>query len=350
MTETDTETDAEPLHIAVTGAAGYIGSRVIRLLQETHSDWEITALDNFYHGTVRSIGDVDVEYVDIRHRNRLETALSGADIVMHLAAISGVDGCDANQDLAYDVNVTGTGNVAWFCRQTDVGLIFPFSMAVLGDPENFPITVEQPRDPMNWYGQTKVLGENLIDGLADGAFPAHLFLKSNLYGEHLVGDQRVSKGTVINFFVDRVFEGEPLTVYEPGSQSRNYVHVDDVARAYVRSAERMRRQLMAGNTGVERYEIASEEDLSVMTVAETVQTVAAEVADVDVDIDLVENPRGNETLVEEFGVDISRARRELDWGPTHTIKETVTQLLTQKMESEGNENSMAPDESVASPD
>jgi len=158
-------------HIAITGAAGYIGSRVAREIQETHPDWELTAIDNFYLAKVRAIGDLDIDHVDIRNQDRLEAALEGADVVLHLAAVSGVDDCQENQDQAYDVNVQGTNNVAWFCRKTGAGLVFPFSMAVLGDPEAFPITVDQPRGPMNWYGRTKLLSERAIDTFAEGRSP-----------------------------------------------------------------------------------------------------------------------------------------------------------------------------------
>jgi len=139
-TTTDTET-TEPIEnptIAITGAAGYIGSRVIVEMQEAHPEWELIALDNQYRGQVDSVGDVEIDHVDIRHRDRLESALSGADIVCHLAAVSGVDDCEENADLAYEVNVTGTNNVAWFCRKTGAAMAFPFSMAVLGDPPVVP--------------------------------------------------------------------------------------------------------------------------------------------------------------------------------------------------------------------
>ena len=136
---------AEPT-VAITGAAGYIGSRVIVEFQETHSDWELVAIDNQYRGQVDAVGDVEIQHVDIRNRERLEGALASADVVCHLAAISGVDDCEENSDLVYEVNVTGTNNVVWFCRKTGAALAFPFSMTVLGDPESFPITANQPRD------------------------------------------------------------------------------------------------------------------------------------------------------------------------------------------------------------
>ncbi|MFC7231481.1 NAD-dependent epimerase/dehydratase family protein [Saliphagus sp. GCM10025308] len=317
----------EPPTIAVTGAAGFIGSRVLHLLEQTHPEWSVRAIDNQYRGQVSAVGSVDIEHVDIRDRHRLESALDGADVVLHLAAISGVDDCDTNRDLAYDVNVTGTNDVAWFCRKNGSALVFPFSMAVLGDPDTFPITADDPRDPLNWYGRTKLLGECAIDTLADGAFPAHLFLKSNLYGDHVVDGTVVSKPTVINFFVNRATSNEPLTVYEPGTQSRNFVHVKDVARAYIHSCERLLEQLETGDTGTEIYEIAGTEDPSVMTVAETVQAIAREELNVDVDVELVENPRSGETMVESFTVDTSRADEHLGWSPRHTIEESVRELL-----------------------
>ncbi|MFC6837750.1 NAD-dependent epimerase/dehydratase family protein [Halomarina ordinaria] len=328
MTAHDSEThESDAPHVAVTGAAGYIGSRVVHELTERHPDWAVSALDNFYLGDVRRVGEVPVEHVDIRHRDELEAALSGADVVLHLAALSGVDDCDDHPDLAYEVNVLGTENVAWYCRKTETPLGFPFSMAVIGDPQAFPITVEHPRDPLNWYGRTKVLNEQAIEWYADGAFPAHQFMVANLYGEHEVGGRTVSKGTVINFFVNRALADETLTVYEPGTQSRNFVHVKDVARAFADSTECLLDRDEAGATGVEKFEIATDEDPGVVEVADLVQRIAREERDVDPDVELVENPRSGETLVDSFAVDTEAAREVLGWSPEESVEASVRDLL-----------------------
>jgi nucleoside-diphosphate-sugar epimerase len=316
--------ESESPRVAVTGAAGYIGSRVLWQLQRDHPDWDIVALDNFYLGQVRQVGDVTIEHVDIRSRDRLEESLAGSDVVLHLAAISGVDDCDEKPDLAYEVNVVGTNNVAWFCEKTGTPLAFPFSMAVIGDPDSFPITVDMVRDPLNWYGETKVLGERVIETMAEGSFPAHLFMISNLYGAHEVDGQEVSKNTVINFFVNRALAGETLTVYEPGTQSRNFVHVKDVANAFCLSVESL---VDEDRTGAREFEIASEEDPSVMAVAELVQRVASEVRGLDTDVALVENPRSAETMVESFGVSTERIADVLGWEPAETVEASIHELL-----------------------
>lgn len=332
MTQSNSSNDADRGQptITITGAAGYIGSRVVVELQEAHPEWNLRAIDNYYRGQVDSIGDIGIDYVDIRNRDRLEAALTGSDVVCHLAAITGVDECEENADLAYDVNITGTNNVGWFCRKTGTALIFPFSMAVLGDPQSFPITSHQPREPLNWYGHTKWISEQAIESFATDSFPAHLFLKSNLYGEHQINQTVVGKSAVTNFFVDRVLAGKSLPVYEPGTQARDFVHVKDVSRAYVRSAERLLNQLDSGKTGTETYEIAGGEDLSVIEVAETVRDAATEILNETVEIEFVENPRDGETLVEEFTVDISKADEILDWEPTESLEESVRQLLKRK--------------------
>ena len=315
--------------VAVTGAAGFIGSRVLAQLRRDHPDWELTGLDNFYRGEIREVAGISIDHVDIRHRDQLADALAGVDVVVHLAALSGVESCADRPDLAYETNVVGTTNVAYLCKRAGTALVFPFSAAVLGDPTEFPITTEMDREPLNWYGETKVLGEQAIETLAAGSFPAHQFLVANLYGHHRIDGRRVSKDVVIDFFVDRALAGEPLTVYEPGTQARNFVHVKDVANAFCLSAERLVEARDRGETGSRAFELATEEAPSVAEMAELVARIAREERGLEPTVELVANPREAETLVDEFTVDTTAVRETLGWEPHHTVEATIRERLTE---------------------
>jgi UDP-glucose 4-epimerase len=80
-------------------------------------------------------------------------------------------------------------------------------------------------------------------------------------------------------------------------------------------------------TGTETYEIASDEEMSVMELAEIVRKVTREERDVNVNVELVQNPRSAETMVEEFGVDVSAAREELGWENRERVNKSILEQL-----------------------
>jgi len=174
QTDTDETEPSDQPTIAITGAAGYIGSRVIVELQEAHPDWELTAIDNQYRGQVDSVGDVEIDHVDVRNRDRLENALSGADIVFHLAAVSGVDDCEENADLAYEVNVQERITSRGSAGRLGLHSRFRSVWLCLGTP-----VVPDYRRPA--AGSAELVRAHEGDqraghrGFAEGAFPAHLF-------------------------------------------------------------------------------------------------------------------------------------------------------------------------------
>jgi UDP-glucose 4-epimerase len=94
----------------------------------------------------------------------------------------------------------------------------------------------------------------------------------------------------------------------------------------------MREQLKADDTDAEKYEIASDEDPSVIIIAERVKELAREELGREVDIQLVDNPRSGETLVEDFTVDTTKARERLGWEPEHTVEESIRGLLRARAE------------------
>lgn len=313
---------SESLKVGVTGAAGYIGSRIAA--DQLDAGHDVIAVDNFYEPKIESIEGQRILDVDIRNREVVRQVFRDADVVMHLAAITGIEECEDNTELAFDVNVVGTENVAWLCREWGTPLVFPASMAIIGDPVEFPISTSHPRAPLNQYGLTKAMSEEDIGWLADGGFPALVFMKSNLYGHHRVSGVSVGKRTVINMFVERALAGEPLTVHEPGTQSRDFVHVRDVARAYQCSLD----HLADADDGSVTVPIASGESRSVLEIANLVQRVVEEERNESVSVELIENPRGaDETVADDFDVDVASARDVIGFEAEYTLERGVREMV-----------------------
>jgi UDP-glucose 4-epimerase len=311
----------ETFDVCVTGAGGYIGSRVTKLLLNEGHD--VTPIDSFRTAQVEEIEGVRVREADVRDRERVREAIDGSDIVMHLGAVSGVQDCEENPEEAFDINVAGTENVAWVCREKETPLVFPCSMAVVGDPVEFPITSDHPRRPLNHYGRTKAMSEEDIDWLAEGAFPAHVYIKSNLYGHHQIDEESVGKRTVINIFVDKALNEEPLTVHEPGTQARDFVHVKDVARAYMYSLEK----LVGAENGARTFPIASGECMSVLELAETVRDIVEEESGYTVEIEMVKNPRDSETVSDDFVVNTDGARDAIGFEAEYAVEDAVREMV-----------------------
>jgi len=314
---------SDSITVGITGAAGYIGSAVGSLLLEAGHD--LVALDNFQAPKVESIGGCRIEEVDIRNRQAVRTAFDGVDAVMHLAAISGVPDCQGNPEAAFDTNVTGTENVAWCCRERGLPLLFAGSMAILGDPVEFPISPDHPRRPVNLYGRTKQMSEDDVHALAEDSFPAMVLMKSNIYGHHWINGERIGKGTVINKFVNLAREGRPLTVYKPGSQARDFIHLQDVARAYEHALE----VVLNGEPGAQTVTIGSGECLTVMELAESVQRIGCEVLDAEPEIAVFENPREHETVTEDFTIETETAQNVIGFEAKRSVDEAVREMLTQ---------------------
>lgn len=315
MTETRT--------VGLTGAAGYIGSRVMHNLLDAGHD--VVAIDDFSAAKVQSVNGQEIVDGDIRDEDLVVSQFADVDVLLHLAAESGVQACDENPERAFDVNVRGTETVAWFCRKHDIPLVFPCSMAIIGEPVEFPITADHPRDPVNMYGLSKKMNEDDIRDLASREFPAHVYMKSNLYGHHEAGGERVGKRTVINIFAERALKDQTLTVHQPGTQARDFIHVKDVARAYEHSIETLLGDTEPGATTIP---LASGEDMSVLDLANLVQRVCGEEKGYEPKVELVENPRGEEAAGSDFSVDTSRAAETIGFEAEHTVEETVREMLS----------------------
>ena len=117
-----------------------------------------------------------------------------------------------------------------------------------------------------------------------------------------------------NVPVGRAIDGEPITIYDPGTRSWTVIHVIHVARAFMDSFEHLEEQLEVCETGVTTSPISSDEDQSVGAIAETVQQITM-TDDPESAVELLENQLRGETIVAEDAVDIARMPEEMDWHP-----------------------------------
>ncbi|WP_144903876.1 NAD-dependent epimerase/dehydratase family protein [Halobellus captivus] len=318
--------------IAVTGAGGYIGSRVVHEFLDAGA--EVIAIDDRSGNQVSSFSDAVFETVDIRDNQALRDALSDSDAVCHLAAVSGIPDCESDPDRAFEINVQGTENVTWHCRNREIPLVFASSMAVIGEPVEFPIGADHRRDPVSLYGLTKKMNEDDIHDLTRGRVPAHLFLTANLYGTHDCEGVTVGKETVINIFIERALADRPLTIHRPGTQTFDFIHVNDVARAYRHSVTSLLEQANSAEAtadiGAVDIPLASGEQLSVIDVAELVQRVCGEERGHEPEINYVEDPRESQPTGPDFTVDTEPARERLGFETEHTVEGTVRRALRER--------------------
>lgn len=304
--------------IGVTGALGYLGSRVCLELKER--GFEVVPVDDFSNNKVDNLPELEIIDADVSSLERIKEVFSGVDAIVHLAASSSLEACTERPEEAFKNNVIAASNIAWFCRQNEIPLSFASSVAVFGAPDKLPITEQTPKNPQNFYGETKLMGEEDIQRLSRESFRSHIFNIANICGSHEVGGERVARSNVVELFLQEAIEGEDMTVYRPGTQSRDFISVNDVARAFVFSVKNL---LSSEEEGAERYILASGRSTGIFSLAEKISEIARE-RGIESDATLVENPRESEVVAEEFEIDPKKIKRELGFSPEESLEEIIS--------------------------
>ena len=220
--------------VLVTGGAGFIGSHLIDKL--LHEGFEVIALDDFSSGKIENLrhhsGASSFRLIrgDIRNMGDVKKAVEDADAVFHLAAIVSVPLSVKNPSLVDDVNVRGTLNLLEASLDADVKrFVYASSCAVYGETSDLPIDERHPTAPLSPYAASKLAAEHHCRAFQkDYGLETVCFRYFNAYG------LRQKKGPysgVITRFINRIKQEKPPVIYGDGSQTRDFVHVDDVAEA-----------------------------------------------------------------------------------------------------------------------
>lgn len=225
----------------VTGGAGLIGSHIADLLVENNCD-EVIILDDFSRGRYENLssaiwrGKVKVVEGDIRNKRLVAAAMNGVDIVFHQAAIR-ITQCAGNPRLAFEVLAKGTFNVLEAAVASGVKKIVAASSAsVYGLAEQFP-TPENHHAYGNrtLYGAAKLFNENLLRSFHEMYGLNYVALRYfNVYGPRM--DAHGAYTEVLIRWMERLSEGKPCLIFGDGSQTMDFVFVEDVARANIFAA------------------------------------------------------------------------------------------------------------------
>jgi nucleoside-diphosphate-sugar epimerase len=223
----------------VTGGAGFIGSHIVDELVRRHE--RVRILDNLSTGRMANLdgvlGQVEFVHGDIRDYKTVKSAVTGADFVMHHAALASVPGSIADPLMTNEVNITGTLNVLMAARDVGVKrLVFASSSSVYGDGSALPKREDMQTRPLSPYAVSKLAGEAY--GLAFYeiyGLPVVCLRYFNVFGPRQ--DPTSQYSAVIPKFITAMQRGESPVIYGDGMQSRDFIYVANVVNANILACE-----------------------------------------------------------------------------------------------------------------
>ncbi len=224
-------------HILVTGGAGFIGSNFTDEL--INKGYKVTVIDNLSTGLKENINKKAIFIKgDVKKPEDIEKCFKKKiDVIFHIAGCAST--IKSFHDPAADLftNVLGTINIINAAIKFKVTrLLYASSMTSYGVPDSIPIKETMSTKPISYYGITKYSGERycLATGLRkDLPFKLNVtaFRMFNVYGRR----QSLTNPYqgVVSIFIGNVLRNEPVTIFGDGEQSRDYVHIKDVANAWI---------------------------------------------------------------------------------------------------------------------
>jgi UDP-glucose 4-epimerase len=301
----------------VTGAAGFIGSAIVRALLERGE--RVRALDNFVTGKRENLDPVinalEFHQVDLNDLAAVAQICCGVDYVLHQAAIPSVPKSVADPLTSHRANIDGTMNILLAARDAGVKrFVYAASSSAYGDTRTLPKREDMKANPISPYAVQKLTGE-----LYCAAFHRVYGLETvalryfNVFGPRQDGSSQYSG--LLSKFITAMLAGQAPTINGDGRQSRDFTYVDNVVQANIlavgASAEKA-----AGRT----FNIAMGERRSINEVFEMLKPITA----YDGQVRHAPERLGD---VKDSVADISAAREALGYEPTIGFEEALRRTV-----------------------
>jgi UDP-glucose 4-epimerase len=295
----------------VTGGAGFIGSHLAeRLLKE---GWRVVVIDDLSNGFERNVpSGAELVRATAGDSAVLDKVLPGCSAIFHLAAVSSVMDSIERPLAVHDINLTTTLVLLEAAAKHGVKrFVFSSSASIYGDAGERAISEEAPKNPLSHYAVQKLASEyycgvyHRLHGLE--TICLRYF---NVYGARQRADSPYTG--VITKFLTAARAGNPLTIYGDGSQSRDFVHVQDVVAANLAAASHDGPKV-AGRS----FNIGSGRSVSVAALASMIQKRFPSLSQ-----PVYQEARSGEIM--HSLADISQARRELGFNPEGSLQDFLS--------------------------
>lgn len=312
------------MKILVVGGAGYVGSHACKALGA--AGHEPIIFDNLATGHAHAVKWGPLILGDLLKPADIDTALADhqPDAVMHFAALAYVGESMLRPDLYYRTNVTGTLNLLDAMRKADIGrIIFSSTCATYGQPEEMPIRETTPQAPINPYGRSKLMIEQVLADYCRafdmGAVALRYFNAAGADPEGEIGEEHDPETHLIPLVLQTALGlRESVQVFgtdyptPDGTAIRDYVHVSDLADAHVKALDGIK----AGKLDV--FNLGKGTGTSVQQIIETARSITGR----DIQADFAPRRPGDPPVLL---ADPSRAGTELGWSPQISDLDTILQ-------------------------
>ena len=298
------------MHFAVTGGAGFVGSHLVKLLvEEGH---EITVIDNLHKGKKENLASVinkiKFQKMDIRDYESMKKILKNVDGVFHQAALTVVQDSFTRPEEYFDVNVHGTENIFRLANENKFKVVYASSSSVYGHKLETPITEDAEKKPINPYGKTKLEAEYLVEKYSKLNTKIIGLRYFNIFGK----GQTLEYAGVITKFLDRIRIGKAPIIFGNGLQIRDFIHVEDVAKANLLAMESNSSNLIVN--------IGTGNAISVLELA----NMMINASELKIEPIFAEALEGD---IEKSHADISQARKHFNWEPKIELQDWLTEIL-----------------------